>query len=402
MKSGVACLLAAVLVLTVTLSACTKQDTAKQPSESAKLEPVTLIHLSAHSDQVYQQRFLDNPALKKQLPNVTLVHMLPKDLDARIASGETPDIVGLAPQGFFNSLDAGLGYDMTELIKKHNFDISGMDAKVLDKIRAAGGGKLVAVPFRDNPYVIFGTLYNKDLFDRFAVPYPKDNMTWEDIIALSKRFDRVVDGEQYQGLLVQNAPVYMMQQIGASYVNARNQAAISGPLWEKVFRTFNELPNNTSGNLANYLSKLNTAMFVGVVQDIVTKPEKYPEINWDIVSYPTFPEAPKTVPNQFGILGVTASSKHKDEAFQFIQFQFSKDFAELAIKEYENPVALTKNIKVLKDRALTAYFPTKYDSDFNGLLNKAIKQMVDSGTDINTAMRDLQEQMQKVIDEKSK
>lgn len=37
--------------------------------------------------------------------------------------------------------------------------------------------------------------YNKDLFDRYGVPYPTNAMTWDDVLALAKRFPTKGEGE---------------------------------------------------------------------------------------------------------------------------------------------------------------------------------------------------------------
>jgi hypothetical protein len=82
----------AAVTLTAILPACNQKQTVetKEP-----VKPVTLIHLSAHSDPVYQTRFIDNPVLKKQFPNLTLERMLPKDLNERMTAGVSPDVVEL-------------------------------------------------------------------------------------------------------------------------------------------------------------------------------------------------------------------------------------------------------------------------------------------------------------------
>jgi predicted dehydrogenase len=103
-----------------------------------------------------------------------LERMLPKDLNERMTAGVSPDVVGLAPQGFFNALDAGLGYDMTE-IKKHNFDIQrGIPGKGgwFTTKELSGGGPLIdlSVHFIDlavwlmgnpKPIAVSGAIYSK-------------------------------------------------------------------------------------------------------------------------------------------------------------------------------------------------------------------------------------------------
>jgi multiple sugar transport system substrate-binding protein len=41
--------------------------------------------------------------------------------------------------------------------------------------------------------------HNKDLFDKFGVPYPKDGMTWDVLYELAKKMTRNEGGVQYKG-----------------------------------------------------------------------------------------------------------------------------------------------------------------------------------------------------------
>ncbi|MGN6552596.1 MAG: extracellular solute-binding protein, partial [Verrucomicrobiota bacterium] len=81
--------------------------------------------------------------------------------------------------------DLNLQYDMNSLIKKYNFDLKKIDPSLIKGIQQyASNGELYGLP-ADRSVVV--TLYNKDLFDRFNVAYPKDGMTWDDAIALAKK-----------------------------------------------------------------------------------------------------------------------------------------------------------------------------------------------------------------------
>jgi multiple sugar transport system substrate-binding protein len=57
-------------------------------------------------------------------------------------------------------------------------------------------GKLFALPTHQDVMI---TLYHKDLFDKFGIPYLKDGMTWDDLYAVSKRITRNEGGVNYVG-----------------------------------------------------------------------------------------------------------------------------------------------------------------------------------------------------------
>jgi hypothetical protein len=64
-----------------------------------------------------------------------------------------------------------------------------------------------------------------------------------------------------------------------------------------------------------------------------------------------------------------------------------------------NPTFKKMNVKAVKSVKQALYVTGKYDSDGDGLLNSTIRDMNKNGGDINTAIRGMQEALQKKIDE---
>lgn len=57
----------------------------------------------------------------------------------------------------------------------------------MDEVRRTSNDELYMLPGQNNIQVLF---YNKDLFDRFGVAYPRDGMTWGEMLDLSSRITR--------------------------------------------------------------------------------------------------------------------------------------------------------------------------------------------------------------------
>ncbi|QQO07735.1 ABC transporter substrate-binding protein [Breznakiella homolactica] len=76
----------------------------------------------------------------------------------------------------------GYARNIDDLISKNNFNTAAFGT-VLDQHYRIDG-KLYALPYRTNDWVIF---YNKKIFDDANVPYPSNNMTWEAYRDLAKR-----------------------------------------------------------------------------------------------------------------------------------------------------------------------------------------------------------------------
>ncbi|NOU90117.1 extracellular solute-binding protein [Paenibacillus sp. LMG 31460] len=41
--------------------------------------------------------------------------------------------------------------------------------------------------------------YNKDIFDKFGISYPRNGMTWDEVYDLAKKLNRTEDGISYRG-----------------------------------------------------------------------------------------------------------------------------------------------------------------------------------------------------------
>lgn len=76
--------------------------------------------------------------------------------------------------------------------------MSKFNPEALDSTKPYGAkGEQFLLPFTINFYAFF---YNKDVFDKLGVAYPKDSMTWDDVIELARKTTRNQDGVQYRGV----------------------------------------------------------------------------------------------------------------------------------------------------------------------------------------------------------
>jgi len=103
-------------------------------------------------------------------------------LQATVAGGNPPDVgwfgVGLHPFG-------GIVMDAKELLKTQRVDW-GQFTKILIE-GLSWQGKLLAAPIGINTTSIF---YNKDLFDKAGVNYPKDDWTLEDLTQTAQKISQ--------------------------------------------------------------------------------------------------------------------------------------------------------------------------------------------------------------------
>lgn len=88
-------------------------------------------------------------------------------LSTEIASGNPPDIVGPVGGSGANSF-FGQWLDLSELIKKTNYDLSQFDQGAVDFYKAGGEGQ-VGIPFAIYPSMLY---YQRDMFDEAGLKYP--------------------------------------------------------------------------------------------------------------------------------------------------------------------------------------------------------------------------------------
>jgi multiple sugar transport system substrate-binding protein len=375
------------------------------------------------ADEEFQQLMAE--PIKRKYPNLTLELMKPKpgvELEGYVASGEFADIV-FTGQGMKAITLLNLETDLTPWIKKNKIDLAKFDPLAIQNIQSYGKtGQLVALPFSVNFSVLF---YNKDLFDKFAVAYPKDDMTWDEAIALGKKLTREEGGIQYLGLNAQSVH-HMASQLSLTYVDPKTKkAAFVTDEWKRLIETYHavsDLSNNIHKQLNPlFLNDRVLAMFgdygakIGQIEELATAGKP---MNWDMAALPVYPDHPKQA---FGFVAqsfmISSLSKHKDEAFQAIHYLTSEE-QQLAIVRKGRQSSLQgsqfeqgfgSELATMKGKNIQAIFKNKpapsldvspYDDDLNDQVKKLITSAADAVTagkkDVNTALRELEDQANKI------
>ncbi len=357
------------------------------------------------------ERFL-TPSIKAKYPNLKLRFVGVGQLDAMVAAGEAPDILNIVPANIFKVIDLDLEYDMTPLIKKFYFglNLNQYNKTAVDVIKQVGQGKLIALPDKAPAFKYLATqgiVYNKENFDRFGVAYPKDNMTWDEVIELSKKLYRTSEGKQYYGMVTHNLIGAAMASRGLTFVNKSGKADLSDPKWADTLNTFKKM-YNAQGNYDPVLlgqdhlimtKDKNQSMSVGTAQGYVTGAEAYAKAgfsSWDIATYPRFNDQQKpVVAYSSGLFVLTKPSKYKDAAFSIILEQITTD---TVTTNFENEYTKTKNLKSIKDQNIGFAVPNKYTAQFNTYVRESLVDMTKTSKDTNTILMELQEKTQKYID----
>lgn len=387
-----------------------EQQPAKQPEPP---KPATVkLKLPVSVKDVFVKYM--NPVVEQKLPHITLEYFENTlALKDNVAAGEIPDIV-MDGGGLLPVMELQLPIDLTELIAKHKFDLSRIAPEMIKSTRAyAKNGELYGLPTNRNQRVL---LYNKDIFDQFAVEYPKDGMLWDDVFTLAKRLTRSANGINYLGLSLHGNGL-LRSQLELHIFDGNDKANLSGPGWQKLaqyWKNVYSIPGNiyTDRN-GLFATERNIAMLFNNSGWLMRGAPA--NLNWDYVTAPTFDNGliPDTVQN---MISITANSKNKDAAFQVVALLFS-DEVQAAIGRDAALVPASSNPEVLKQYAsnvkgknvmadVTGKAATKvvekYSSLADPIIAAAFNNIASGAQDINTALREAEEQINKKVQEEKK
>jgi len=362
-------------------------------------------------------------AIRKKFPNLTLKYIQNtkgSSLAELIASGTTVDIVydSIAYSNTFRGF--GIQVDMMPYIKESKMDLNKFEPTALEYQRKVGGGAIYSLPVWT---ATAGLFYNKDLFDKFGVEYPKDNISWTQVYELAKRLTRNEGGVQYVGYVTAPNAQANTNQLGLKYVDGKTgKGRLDADEWAKYMKSivqFYEITglNWTKDNLtvaatrAMFEKDRTVAMYTNYSGG--TPPA---DMNWDVVAVPYYDEAPGIGPQSYpAYLSITSLSKNKSLAFEVISFLVSEEY------QLENTRAgratVLNNTDILKQygtgldkfkgKNVAAMFPAKRapigdyspeDTIVSSKFANAFTDIIANKKDVNTALREANEAANKEIE----
>lgn len=362
--------------------------------------------------------------VKKKFPEITFEAILPNTpnelgqiMNDMIIGGQKFDLISAS-----SGIASGLGqdqsvYDLTSFATKFNQDMTVLDRDILDSAKQFGlNGELYMMPVNYNgPFVL---MYNKEIFERFAVPFPEEGMTWEEAYDLTVQMTRTVDGMDYKGFATPNH-AWLNNQLSPQWVDPTTlKASIYTDGWIKVFDNYKRLysvPGNdligTNPQLeAAFLKTQNVAMLS--IPNLWKKDTlKESNVDWDMVSIPVYTDQPdRATPAGFAGLSISMTSEHPDETFRVIQYLISDEMQKRYV-EKENQLTVLNNPEIknllgksdpyLSSKNMAALYTlkpalpiivTEFDQLMRPLIQKAFLSAVKNGEGVHEALRKAEEE----------
>jgi multiple sugar transport system substrate-binding protein len=261
-------------------------------------------------------------------------------------------------------------------------------------------------------------MYNKDIFDKFGVPYPKDGIAWDDVAELAKKLTRSDGGIEYYGIGTSQLTL-MATELPLPYFNKQNKLDLSSSVWKTyatMYKTIKTLDSTPKANsVTEFIQDKNIALVPSGTSAIFDAADEVENsLNWDLATFPVFKNAPTVGPGGLAhIFGITSTSKYKDEAFQVVSY-FISDEIQTVISQDATFVPASNRPEILaqfaakqpiiKKRNVQALFKLQTSLDYihpyKSIADKNIKSEFDSmkkGVDENTALRNAEEKTNKDI-----
>lgn len=389
------------------------------PAPAKQEEPVKLLMAQKWSEinDADFQTLIVGP-LRQQYPHIEIEMLKGENIKEMIAAGTVPDLVATWVNLIPDYQELGLVEDMTPLIKKHNLDLNRFEATYLDTIRGYDKSGLVALPYDSNFNVIY---YNKDIFDKFGVDYPKDGMTWEETVQLAKRVSREEQGVRYRGLEAEGYGKLALQIALPSVKDGK--ANFNNEPWKQILelsKTINSIPSNEAVPNVHprnqFMKDRNLAMFATGNNFNLLQSDAAKGLNWDIAQYPSYPDKP----NVAGMVDehvafVSKTSKHKDEAFKVIEIltsdaiqkKLTRASGKLSVLKDNSirrelgadmPVLQGKHLDaIFKGTYIPAYTATSKYPDASKIVSEQVTKYLNDEQDVNTTLRAADEGLQNHI-----
>lgn len=406
----------ALIMLLIVLSGC-GEDT---PAIGESLgEPIDLYLYSTSGGN--PEWFEDNYGqyLKEAFPHVTFNVQFPSVVPIQdyISAGEPVDIVFGAYTTIYNGLlSLNLQDDISDLIKTYNFDLDTIDESIINLQRQLADGGIYGLPAFIGAA---GLYYNKDIFDKFAVEYPTDNMTWDEVYDLAVQLTRSDGDEQYYGFANHHTSYFNANQLSEDPINPETlEATLTTDGWVKIIQNFARfwtIPGNdiAEATIANFNNTGNVAMAATYTAAFGSTPGEA-VINWDVVRIPDFPELPNVGPQAYpNYWHMSSISENRNAAFEVIAFVASEDFQKslnnrglaTALRDKNLHEQYGQDLPHFDGKNVSALFPkphaemsniTKYHTQSATYLNQALNDVI-SGIDVNTALRKAEEELNQFI-----
>lgn len=270
-------------------------------------------------------------------------------------SGSDFDIVTIKDvPGYTTLVNKGVLEPLDEYISADSVDLEAYKG-LTDQITI--DGKLYELPFRSDFWVLY---YNKDVFDAAGVPYPTNDMTFEQYDALARQLAVDVPGQEVYGAHYHTwrSAVQLFGILDGKNTILDGKYDFLKPYYELVLAQqedgiCQDYATLKTSNLhySGAFSQGNIAMmnmgtwFISTMIEKIKSGEYTDCANWGIVKYPHAEGVePGSTLATITALSIPANAPHKEDAWKFVKFVCGEEGAEILASTGNIPALMNDNI----------------------------------------------------------
>jgi ABC-type sugar transport system, periplasmic component len=388
--------LMALMLLMPLLAACSKGESTE--SAERRVLRIGVLYGGSDNEQYFRQQYTDtfeftHPNIDLEIayainyddmrytqPGQEQEQKDPYEEFKKLLTGQNPvDVVVLDYNMLKRLTQDNLLKQLDPLIQQDEFDLSDYVPTVIDGIKEAGEGNIYALTPTFSSSALF---YNKEIFQKAGVEPPTDNMMWEDVINKAREVSKGEGKERTFGLMLSRwsyQGFWDMQNYASPLqlkifddkgermtVNTEGWAKV----WETIVKLYKDKLTPTQEDLNALMEEMNksgdsygyrpysddffmngrVAMVIadyGYINDLIRAKDMsatnkdIKAIDWDVVTVPQHPEKPGVGGNVYlsQLMGVNANAQNPDDAWEFVKFSNSREWAKLKSRSTYEMVA---------------------------------------------------------------
>lgn len=299
-------------------------------------------------------------AFQAENPNiqVEVIEIAAKDypdkMTVMLAGGEQVDVFAVKDfASYSNYLTRNYLTPLDNFIKKDKIDIEPYGG-ALEYVKSKD--KLMVFPYRSDIYIMY---YNKDIFDKAGVPYPTNDMTWDQYRETAKKLTSGQGNNKIWGAFFHS----WRSQIQTPILLTTSTTLVDGdysflkPAYELVLGMQNEDKSVMSlaeikSSSTHYKSFFESGkvgmlwMGTWLIGSLITdKNNGKHNVNWDIAKAPHYDNVtPGSTITGITTLAINAKSKMKEAAWKFASFMGGEEGAKIFAKRGVFPALRTKEV----------------------------------------------------------
>lgn len=358
-----------------------------------------------------------------------------------------PDVILIDELSILSTLvEEGLVQSLDTFMEKSNFDLNALVPAVRAGIQDAGdGNSMYALAPTFSSQALF---YNKNLFDQKGVPYPTDNMTWDQIAELARQLNSGEGEDRIYGFWSNEGQsiYYFLNNFTAPlelsmFDEEFKTVTFNTPLWESALTKyinyvndglFPQSPEMQGERYTPEMDMFWRAFYNGKaamavmhsyelqnMQQMSNNPDMM-NFDWDVVTVPTHAEAPEVGGNLYmqGLMAINRNAQNVDLAWDFIQFHNGEDMLKLKSRQqgmFVSQEAFIQNNMENGPSNLQAFYALKpapnpmYASYQNGgekvyevmaMAEQTLQEVIKGNKSVQEGLAELQSKGQEILDQK--